>query len=149
MDQAIAEGAFVLTNFPFGPPNRPDQPGPVPHIAYCLGVQTSGRGPELILAYTSSGPWRPPGRTVPVGVIEFDRAAASLVNQKPFHLDLRVLARIPLSPSWLPRLNTPDHGIVARADRALRDRINAAAERLVRRRPEVIQVRGIGSRPPA
>jgi hypothetical protein len=31
----------------------------------------------------------------------------------------------------------------------LRDRINAAAEQLVRRRPEVIQVRGIGSRPPA
>jgi hypothetical protein len=32
--RAIAEVAFVLTNFPFGPFNRPDQPGPVPHIAY-------------------------------------------------------------------------------------------------------------------
>ena len=29
------------------------------------------------------------------------------------------------------------------------DRINAAAEQFARRRPEVIQVRGIGSLPPA
>lgn len=147
MDPAITEGAFVLTNFPFGPPDRPDRPGPVPNIAYCLGVQTTRRGPELILSYTSSGPWRPPGRTVPVGVIEFDRAAAGVLNQKPFHLDLRVLARVPPNLSWLPRLNTPGYGIVARADRALRDRINAAAEQLARRRPEVIQVRGVGSLP--
>ena len=103
----------------------------------------------MILAYTNSGPWQPPGRTVPVGVIEFDRVAASLVNQKPLHLDMRVLVRIPLSQSWLPRLNTLDRGIVAQADRALRDRINAAAEQFARRRPEVIQVRGIGSLPPA
>jgi hypothetical protein len=147
VDPPITEGAFVLTNFPFGPPDRPDQPGPVPHIAYCLGVQTTRRGLELILAYTSSGPWRPPGRTVPMGVIEFDHAAASIVNQIPFHLDLRVLARVPPILSWLPHLNTPGYGIVARADRSLRDRINAAAEQLARRRPEVIQVRGVGSLP--
>jgi hypothetical protein len=142
---AIREGAFVLTNFPFGPPNRTDQPGPVPHIAYCLGAQTTRRGPELILAYTSSGPWRPPGRTVPVGVIEFDNAAAIILNQKPFHLDLRILARIPPTLSWLPRLDYPDFGIIAWADRALRERINATAEQLARRRPEVIQIRGAGS----
>jgi hypothetical protein len=37
----------------------------------------------------------------------------------------------------LPRLEAPDCGVIARADRALRDRINAAAEQLVRRRAEV------------
>lgn len=147
MGPAIAEGAFVLTNFPFGPPNHPDRPGPVPHIAYCLGVQTTRRGPELILAYTSSGPWRPPGQTLPVGVIEFDRSAAAVLNQKPFHLDLRVLARVPPHSSWLPRLNSPNAGIIAWADRALRDRINDAAEQLARRHPEVIQIRGVGSLP--
>jgi len=145
---AIREGAFVLTNFPFGPLNRPDQPGPGQHIAYCLGVQITRAGLELILAYTSSGPWRPPGRTIPVGVIEFDHTTAKLLNQKPFHLDLRVLARVPPQPAWLPRLDAPDRGIIAWADRALRDRINAAAEHLARRRPDVIQIRGVGSLPP-
>jgi hypothetical protein len=129
-------------------PDRPDRPGPVPHIAYCLGVQTTRKGFELILAYTSSRPWRPPGPTVPLGVIEFDQAAAEALNQRPFHMDLRVLARVPPLLSWLPRLEAPDRGIFARADRALRDRINATAEQLVRR-PEVIQVRGVGSAPRA
>jgi hypothetical protein len=144
---AIREGAFVLTNFPFGPPDRPDRPGPVPHIAYCLGVQSTRAGFELILAYTSSGRGRPLGPAVPVGVIEFDRAAASVLNQKPFHLDLRVLARVPPRLSWLPRLEAPNSGIIAQADRSLRDRIAAVAEQLVRRRPEVIQIRGVGSLP--
>jgi hypothetical protein len=85
---------------------------------------------------------------VPTGVIEFDHSAANILNQKPFHLDLRVLARIPPLPSWLPRLQAPDSGIIAWANQALRDRINAAAQQLVRQRPEVIQIRGVGSRPP-
>jgi hypothetical protein len=49
----------------------------------------------LILTYASSGPWRPAGLTLPLGIIEFDRAAAAVLNQKPFYRDLRVLARIP------------------------------------------------------
>jgi hypothetical protein len=145
--KAIREGAFILTNFPFGPPDRPDQPGPLPHIAYCLGVRSIGRGSELILAYTSSGPWRPPGRTLPLGIIEFDRAAARALNQIPFHLDLRVLARVPPVAAWLPRLNTPGFGIIAWADAATRDRIAAEASRLAARRPEVIEVRGVRAPP--
>ncbi|MDB5402214.1 MAG: hypothetical protein QOD93_3114 [Acetobacteraceae bacterium] len=147
MPPAIRHGAFILTNFPFGPPNRPDQPGPVPHIAYCLAVQTTRKGRELILAYTSSGPWRPPGQTVPIGVIEFDRTAAQALHQKPFHLDLRVLARVPPTPAWLPHLDEPNAGVIACADQTLRARINAAAEQLALRRPEVIQIRGTQSPP--
>jgi hypothetical protein len=143
----IREGAFVLTNFPFGPPNRTDQPGPVPHIAYCLGVQNTSRGPELILAYTSSGPWRPSGPALPLGVIEFDRSAAKALNQIPFHLDLRVLARVPPLPAWLPGLDTADAGIIAWVGPSLRNRTLATAEQLARRHPEVIRLRGIGSQP--
>jgi hypothetical protein len=149
MALAIREGAFVLTNFPFGPPNRSDQHCPVPHIAYCLCVRNTSNGPELILAYTSSGPWRSPGQAVPIGVIEFDRTAAQALNQRPFHLDLRVLARVPPLPAWLPYLDERYSGIIAWAGHDLCNRINAVAEQLARRRPEVIQVRGIGSRPSA
>jgi hypothetical protein len=143
---AIQEGAFVLTNFPFGPPDRPDLPGPMPHTAYCLAVRDTREGPELILAYTSSGPWRPPGPTLPVGVMEFDRTAARALNQIPFHLDLRVLARVFATPAWLPRLGTPDSGIIAWADAALRIRIANEARNLAQRRPEAIEMRGIGPR---
>jgi hypothetical protein len=139
---AIREGAFVLTNFPYGPPERPDVPGPVPHIGYCLGVQNTNQGPLLMLAYTSSGPWRPPGHGLPLGVIQFDRSAARALNQVPFHLDLRVLARVPESPAWLPRLDAPDRGIIAWADKILRDRIADLAVQLARRRSEVIEIRG-------
>jgi hypothetical protein len=144
---AISEGAFVWTNFPFGPPDRPDQPGPLPHIAYCLAVQRTRQALELILAYTSSGRWRPAGPSLPLGVLEFDHAAAQAVNQVPFYLDLRVLARIPLLPAWLPGIDAPGSGIVGWADVSLRDRIAAEAQRLARRHPDVIQVRGIGVRP--
>lgn len=139
----IGEGAFVLTNFPFGPPDPPDRPGPVPHIAYCLGVRQTSQGRELLLAYTSSGPWRPAGHRIPVGVIEFDQAAARAVNQNPFHLDLRVLARVPVTADWLPRLDTPRGGIVAMADAVLRDRIATEARHLASRHSHVIEVRGI------
>lgn len=143
MTLAIREGAFVLTNFPFGPPDQPDQPGPSPHTAYCLAVRITSQGLELILAYTSSGPWRPPGPTLPLGVIEFDRTAARALNQIPFHIDLRVLARVLPTPAWLPRIAAPDAGIIAWADVSLLSRIAAEARNLAQRRPEVIEMRGV------
>ena len=143
MAPTIREGAFVLTNFPFGPPDPPDRPGPVQHIAYCLGIRQTSQGLELLLAYTSSGPWRAGGRNLPVGVIEFDHAAARAVNQIPFHLDLRVLARVPMSTNWLPRLGSPGGGVVATADPSLREMIAGEARRLASRHADVIEVRGI------
>lgn len=95
-----------------------------------------------MLAYTSSGSWRPPGSGLPLGVIQFDREAARALNQVPFHLDPRVLARVPESSAWLPRLDAPDRGIIAWADKALRDRIAYLAIQLANRRSEVIEIRG-------
>jgi hypothetical protein len=140
---AIREGAFILTNFPYGPPNRSDVPGPTPHFAYCLGFRNTDRGPLLMLAYTSSGPWRPPGHGLPLGVIQFDREAARVLNLVPFHLDLRVLAQVSETSSWLPRFDTPDHGVVAWADNALRNRIANLAIMLARRHSDVIEIRGL------
>jgi len=77
-----------------------------------------------------------------LGVIQFDRAAARALNQAPFHLDLRVLARVPATLAWLPRLDHPDFGIIARADNALRDRIADLAIQIAQRRPEVVDIRG-------
>ena len=89
---AIADGSFVWTLFPFGPPDPPDRPGAVRHIAFVLAVDTKPSTPQLLLAYTSSGAWRGSADAVPQGVINFSEAEAKAVGQKPFHMDLRCLA---------------------------------------------------------
>jgi len=98
-----------------------------------------------MLAYTSSVQHRWGTERVPLGVIEFDAKAAAVVNQRPFHIDLRCLARVPMSAAWLSRLGQGDRGIVAWADRALQARINDVLFELARRSPGHIEMRGIGS----
>lgn len=97
----------------------------------------------MLMAYTSSGTWRGTSPTIPLGVIEFGEAAARLLNQRPFHLDLRCLARTLLTSAWFPRIEQQDRGVVAAADQALRDRINREAETLAVRRSQIIEIRGV------
>lgn len=143
----IPEGAFVRANFPFSyPPEARSRPGPYAHIAYCLGSRLHrGQVTEVILAYTSSGPWRGVGSRRPLGIIEFDTAEAARVNQRPFHIDLRCLARVPPSPDWFPDWHAPGHGVVGVAGRALRERVLRDAERLAKSSPEIVEIRGVSS----
>jgi hypothetical protein len=76
-------------------------------------------------------------------VIEFDEEAARAVNQRPFHLDLRCLARVLPTRRWFPRIDRQDRGVIAIAGSALRDRILRAAETLAARSPRIIEVRRI------
>ncbi len=145
-----AEGAFIWANFPFGhPPEARLRPGPSPHIAYVLGSRSSGgRVVECMLAYTSSGAWRGTRTIRPLGVIEFTEPEAKRLNQRAFHIDLRCLARVPPTVIWLPGWDDADRGIVAIAPRVIRDRILHEAERLAKPSPEIVEIRGIGSRGP-
>jgi hypothetical protein len=137
----FAEGTFVWTLFPFGPPNRPDIPGPVRHIAYVLASRVDRTTVQVLLAYTSSGPWRGATTRPPPGIIEFDEATARRLNQRPFHIDLRCLARVPLTTAWFPDLASPQRGIVAVAGARVRDRILKVAETLASRSPRLIEIR--------
>lgn len=136
----IPDGSFVWTMFPFGPPDPPDQPGPARHIAYVLATESRPTEPVLLLAYTSSGPWR--GGRLPQGVLEFDTAAARPLGQRPFHLDLRCLAQVPLSERWFPDLAQPGHGVVGQAEKLLRRQIDALLAGLVARNRDLIEMRG-------
>lgn len=128
--------------FPFGPPDPPGRPGPVRHVAYVLATDSAPAVPVLLLAYTSSGPWRGAAARPPEGVIEFDAAAARALGQKSFHLDLRCLAQVPLTGRWFPDLSQPHHGIVGTAGARLRDRIDALLHDLVTRNRDLIEIRG-------
>lgn len=138
----VPDGAFVWTMFPFGPPDPPDQPGPARHIAYVLATDSRPKVPVLLLAYTSSGPWRGASTRLPLGVMEADAAAARALGQRPFHLDLRCLAQVPLSGRWFPDLAQPGHGLVGQAGTRLRGRIDALLAELVARNRDLIEVRG-------
>lgn len=138
----VPSGCFVWVMFPFGPPDAPDQPGPVRHIGYVLATNSTPRVPMLLLAYTSSGPWRGAGARLPLGVIEFDATAAAALGQRPFHLDLRCLAQVPLTRRWFPDFERGDRGIVGLAGARLQARIDGLLSELVRRNRDVIQMRG-------
>ena len=99
----------------------------------------------VLLAYTSSGPWRGTSPVRPPGVLEFDAEAAATLNQKAFHLDLRILAKVAPNDRWFPQWSKPGQGVVAVAPPGLQTRILQEARRLVSLSPEVIETRGIGS----
>jgi hypothetical protein len=142
----IAEGAFIRANFPLGDaPEARSQPGSSPHIAYYLGSRSeAGIIVEIMLAYTNSGRWRGASPRTPLGVLEFSQVEAAKLNQRPFHIDLRCLARVLPIPIWFPDWNEPGRGLVAVASAEVKERILREAERLVKSSPEIIEVRGIG-----
>ncbi|MFM7421359.1 MAG: hypothetical protein ACKO54_16915 [Alphaproteobacteria bacterium] len=98
--------------------------------------------PMLLLAYTSSGPWRGASARLPLGVIDFDDAAARAVGQKPFHIDLRCLAQVPLAEHWFPDLGLKGFGIIGTAGARLRARIDMMLSDLVTRSRDLIEMRG-------
>jgi hypothetical protein len=76
----------------------------------------------------------------PPGLYSFGReAAASMGQSRPFTLDLRHLAAIPITVEWFPNLNTQNHGTIGRAPERLRNELEAAIKELFRRHPENIE----------
>lgn len=142
MTPAIPDGSFVWTMFPFGPPDPSDRPGPVRHIAYVLASDLAPEPPTLLLAYTSSGPWRGEAGPLPRGVVEVDEAAATALGQRAFHVDLRCLAQVPQTTAWFPDLERPGRGVVGSAGARLRGRLDALLRELVTRRRGLIEMRG-------
>ena len=128
---AFRQGDFVWCAFPEW--EAPLRPGPL-HVAYTLAVAAVGGGHGVMVAYTTSQLWD--GRS-PQGVISFDGTEAAILGQaRAFVLDLRRMAYVPLTTTWFPRAGEMGAGVLGRAPRALRERVNAVAIELVKHRPE-------------
>jgi hypothetical protein len=108
-----------------------------------LARQRFGGSLRVMLAYTSSGPWRGRSAALLNGVIEFDDMAAGALNQRAFHIDLRCLARVPIDKAWFPDLEASSGGVVAIAGARLQNRILRLTEHLATRSPESIEIRGL------
>lgn len=130
----IVEGAFVKALLPTD--EQPRRPGLL-HICYCLGST-----PRLaIVAYTTSRPW-PARAPRPLGIRLFAAEEARALDQRPFVLDLRRLAKLPLSRAWFPEIETPSCGIVAIAPMALRDELRHTMAQLLRRHRDLVRITG-------
>jgi hypothetical protein len=131
----ILPGTFVRVLFPTR--EQPHVPG-LMHIGYALTVANQ----EAIVAYTTSQPW-PTETPLPAGARLFDaREAARLHQSRGFLLRLDVLARLPLTNAWFPDMDKPDNGVIARAPTSLQTELTHLATNLVRRRRELLQIRG-------
>ncbi len=126
----LDQGDFVWCAFPER--EAPLGPGPL-HVAYTLAVGAVAGGYGVMAAYTTSQPW---DGALPQGVIAFSsEEAAGLGQARAFVLDLRRIAYLPLTTRWFPRLDASGAGVLGRAPRPLRDRVNAIMGELVKRRP--------------
>ena len=129
-------GQFVWCRFP----NReqPDRPGPKSRVGYVYAVTPSGQGAAAML-YTTTVPWSDPN--LPLGVIPVDSRHAATLGQKPFTIDARTAAVLPVTAEYFPHLAHADHGIRGQAPIQLVRRIEAALKDL-RDRGVVVEVRG-------
>jgi hypothetical protein len=131
----MVPGAFVHVLFPTR--EAPAQPGLL-HIGYVLGIAAA----HAMIAYTTSQPW-PPKVPLPAGARLFDAEAAARLNQsRAFMIRFDVLARLPLAIAWFPNIDRPNRGVTAVAPTSLQEELTHFATNLVRRRRDLLDMRG-------
>lgn len=95
-------------------------------------------GWSAVVACSTSQAWNQAAR--PPGLFVFDQQEAAIFGQsRPFVLDLRRLAYVPVVADWFPWLDQADRGIQGRAPARWERQFKRAAEDLLTRRPEIIE----------
>jgi hypothetical protein len=128
-------GQFVWCRFPNH--EQPDRPGKS-RIGYVVAITPSAQGAAALL-YTTTVSWADPN--LPLGVIPVGAPHATALGQKPFTIDARTAAILPVTAESFPHLKREDHGIRGQAPVPIARRIAAAVKEL-RERGIVIDVRG-------
>jgi hypothetical protein len=60
------------------------------------------------------------GDTLPIGVIQVQAFRASMAgDQSPFFIDVRKRAFLPFTRQFFPEIDSPGHGLIGPADKAL------------------------------
>ncbi len=142
MTPVYRPGQFVWCRFPTA--EQPKAPGPKSRIGYVLAVRQIGRADVAALLYTTTVRW-PTDAARPLGVIPIDEPQARVIAQKPFMIDVRTAAALPITMEFFPHLERADHGIQGAASAGLSRKIESVLQEL-RRRRVAISVRGPISR---
>jgi hypothetical protein len=139
---AYRPGQFVWCRFPTA--ERPEAPGPKSRIGYVLAVRRISRADVAALLYTTTARWAT-DTARPIGVIPIDERQAQTIGQKPFTIDVRTAAALPITIEFFPHLQRADCGIQGLASAGLSRKIESVLDEL-RRRRIAIAVRGPGGR---
>lgn len=132
-------GQFVWCLFPFS--DAPLRPGPRRHIGYVLDiVRRRGRFHVAALLYTTTQPW-PQGAALPPGVIRAQARQAAQAGQRPFLLDARRIAYLPVERAFFPDLEQPGRGIQGTASVGFQRHIERAVVELLQT-PELLELLG-------
>ncbi len=118
--------------------------GPKSRIGYVLAVRRIGRADVAALLYTTTARW-PTDAARPLGVIPIDEPQARAIGQKPFTIDVRTAAALPITIEFFPHLERADRGIQGLASAGLSRKIESVLKEL-RRRRIAIDLRGPSGR---
>jgi hypothetical protein len=129
-------GHFVWCRFPQR--EQPHKPGSKVRIGYVAITRQAVSGTVVALLYTTTKPLAPP---LPLGVIPIDERQARALGQKPFLIDARSVAVLPVTEEYFPHLARVDRGVQGEASAGLARKIKAMLADL-HRRGVVIEVRG-------
>lgn len=117
----VRSGDFVQCLFPFN--EKPEQPGPMPHIAYCLGVEQTPMGKLAIVAVYTTTTMRPEKQPKSKYTVEIDEASSRRMGmEKPFTIQPTHTAYLPLTPEFFPKLGQKDF-VIGSASEGLRKTI--------------------------
>ena len=104
-------GQFVWCRFPAA--EQPASPGAKLRIGYVQDVQRVGRDVFVATLYTTTARW--PGDTpLPLGVISIAGQQAEKLGQRPFVIDARCIALLPIVAGFFPHMADADHGVKAK-----------------------------------
>jgi hypothetical protein len=107
-------------------------------------VQRIGRDVFVATLYTTTARWSA-NTPLPLGVIPISGHQADKLKQRPFVIDGRCIAILPIVAAFFPHLPEADHGIKGAAPTGLARRITAMLVEM-QRRQVAIEVRGPGRR---
>lgn len=118
-------GDFVKCLFPFD--QKPEAPGPMPHIAYLLGF----KGQDAVLAvYTTTTMTERGMQQSPYKVKVQEGESQSMGMQKPFMIDSAQLAFLPMTSEFFPGADNGKLPVIGSAtdhlQRAVETRAKAA-----------------------
>lgn len=133
-------GDFVWCLFAFS--EAPEKPGPGRHIGYVIdiGVSRSRKMSVVAALYTTTSRTHADA-AIPFGVVPFGVEAATTLGQRPFAIDARRIAYMPLVAEFFPEIGRPDAGVVGRASPGFQKRIERTLVELLKR-PELLEILG-------
>lgn len=139
MPEPYGPGDFVWCRFPYS--EAPDRPGPERHVGYIVDIAAARRRTSVAATLYTTTSWRGADHPLPLGLIPIPAEQAQILGQRPFVIDARRIAYMPLAEPFFPEIGKPGGGILGCASAGLQTKIERALVELLRR-PDLLQLLG-------